>query len=1173
MLNASDVYVSGGSNNLLACWTDKVTKYDASSFYNWEQDNLPLHDLDERTHLLWEKFGHPTSALTGMSFVVSAGAGSSCNPLFFDNLSSCIDALPEVINCPILVEVVSFGNLGGLNLSNKSFGPNGALEIINRNSAFAFPRSLSSTADQLNKYEIDTDFTDYTLASAVTPAGIIFLSQSAGTAAPTPASDHIRAKCLTKTDSNKFIYVASGTNSGDWTKDVRFRNPYVFVKRVDDRYDNRLTASLSSTTLPWDVTGSFSDAVKLEFEPFDKTGMDGVYDVSTLNHLTNTEEAWGHAFNPVGNGHLYAVMSFSYFNSLDYIKVNECNGPVYIRNFNVDGQFQTDRGIEIKNSKVNLERTSVSRCNRAGLYADNSEVNILRGIVCYRNYENTNSVRVGVPFAEKRVAYKTQKVYGAGIFANNSTVNFKDTYDRDIEKSIEASGSQEYNGYNILRNSLSTLYGDPNVVSSVPAPSRESLTCFSRNDIGIHAVNSTIIGGRTELGGSSAGGIAGWQDATDIQSELNTEAGIRLENSVLDYNGRILVEGNYFGLDSYNSKISLDSLAARFNQSTGLKLKDSDLIYNKNTYAPYIYTNATSVTSFKESQLCFIRNEQAIVSDNSRLGPVYTSSMPSIYNMVYAIGCFGIENRDNQGTTLLPCIEGTNNSYLDLIHTHVDRTGLSDDLSNDLNATFGAMVRSSNNSKVACRGSGSRANVFLGPSTRGKALKMNAVYAADQSTVYIQGPTVVAQVGVDLLAENESKIDLGPHRDSEGSLLLSAFDLSSQGENHTMVELHSTRSCIVANNNSNLNIKDLGSYTLTYEDSPSVSSRDDTYDYTYDDIQEVCTSNGWIQLYPNGNLVDADVPDGVTLPTATNNFRYRFQSDGSPVTNYRYLVTFNSLNTDASNVTTGGMAVRCLGDSVAEVTNVHFPCGWANCSGIAYDFDGTPPLNGPICSRLHIWNVADQSLLKASYVSVSGLHPVDVPYNGPSGTWGVSAAPSTTPDTSSLSILDYYGVNNDSIYGKSSIENRGPFRLYFSVDPASRFLVSQDSNLSGLIYQIFSQGYNWSGAASAADNADYGGSANYTSLLKKDDNGNLIASGYYYASAILSNPNSILVSIDDSAANAFANAKHNTVGKSGLGKVAEVYYPMKGFGGDSDSESQYGAGLLSVNNFDLKKDN
>ena len=52
MLNPSDVYVEGGSNDLLVCWTDKVTKYDASSFYNWEMDNLPLHDLEERTHRL-----------------------------------------------------------------------------------------------------------------------------------------------------------------------------------------------------------------------------------------------------------------------------------------------------------------------------------------------------------------------------------------------------------------------------------------------------------------------------------------------------------------------------------------------------------------------------------------------------------------------------------------------------------------------------------------------------------------------------------------------------------------------------------------------------------------------------------------------------------------------------------------------------------------------------------------------------------------------------------------------------------------------------------------------------------------------------------------------------------------------------------------------------------------
>ena len=61
--------------------------------------------------------------------------------------------------------------------------------------------------------------------------------------------------------------------------------------------------------------------------------------------------------------------------------------------------------------------------------------------------------------------------------------------------------------------------------------------------------------------------------------------------------------------------------------------------------------------------------------------------------------------------------------------------------------------------------------------------------------------------------------------------------------------------------------------------------------------------------------------------------------------------------------------------------------------------------------------------------------------------------------------------------------------------------------------------------------------------------------------------------LDDSALNTFANAKHNTVGKSGLGKVVEGYYATSAFGGDSYNEYTYSTGLASINNFDLKKDN
>ena len=71
----------------------------------------------------------------------------------------------------------------------------------------------------------------------------------------------------------------------------------------------------------------------------------------------------------------------------------------------------------------------------------------------------------------------------------------------------------------------------------------------------------------------------------------------------------------------------------------------------------------------------------------------------------------------------------------------------------------------------------------------------------------------------------------------------------------------------------------------------------------------------------------------------------------------------------------------------------------------------------------------------------------------------------------------------------------------------------------------------------------------------------------------MASPNTVKAVLDDSALNTFANAKHNTVGKSGLAKVVEGYYGTSAFGGDSFNDYNYGNGVASINNFDLKKDN
>ena len=243
-----------------------------------------------------------------------------------------------------------------------------------------------------------------------------------------------------------------------------------------------------------------------------------------------------------------------------------------------------------------------------------------------------------------------------------------------------------------------------------------------------------------------------------------------------------------------------------------------------------------------------------------------------------------------------------------------------------------------------------------------------------------------------------------------------------------------------------------------------------------------------------------------------------------------------------------------------------------NCSSVIYDFDGIDGL-AAACTRPHIWNIADDSVLDANYISVSGSHPQDAGYIGPSGNWySASGAPDSTPDTSSLSVLDYYGPddNNQNIFGVSSAKNYGAFRLYFSVDPLANSLVVPVDVVSGYASQVFAQGYNFSGSLSAPGDV----SAFQTKAIFSPSYYTISDAGFYYASSMVYNPNMVKAFLDDSAANTFANAKHNAVGKSGLANTVRIYEPFAtGFGGDSVSETTSGRGIASVNKFDLRKVN
>ena len=128
MFQASDIYTTSGDVKLWNDWTSYVSKYDASTFYNWEQDNLPLYDIEERTYENWEQHGYPTSCVGGFALVVSADAPAdslTCNQNLFTDVSSAIEALPQHIRFPVVIEAASFKDLGDLKLHNIKLGYNG----------------------------------------------------------------------------------------------------------------------------------------------------------------------------------------------------------------------------------------------------------------------------------------------------------------------------------------------------------------------------------------------------------------------------------------------------------------------------------------------------------------------------------------------------------------------------------------------------------------------------------------------------------------------------------------------------------------------------------------------------------------------------------------------------------------------------------------------------------------------------------------------------------------------------------------------------------------------------------------------------------------------------------------------------------------------------------------
>lgn len=1184
----TDIYTSSGSTQLYNAWTPYVSKFDTSTFYNWEQDNLPLYDLEERTYELWEQGGFATSAgVPGLALTVSADAGAAAyeaDRTLFADLSSAIAAIPKVVRFPVLIEVANFGasaDLGPLELHNFRIEERGSIEIINR----AFGRVASAGAD----------------ASA--------LAQGINTSPNNNESHHI-LNSISSLDLSNTLGAASAVHLSaallSSTTDVRLdSSAWGCLYPQHPQVKSPLAVAIATASFRSGTTNRFSlGPYEAATAPLDDSM--GTKDISATNQFDDTAIQRDNiaTSDPVGG----AV----YLNRLTKISVKNCDGPVFIRNFFVDGETVRDNAIEITNSDVVLENCAAVRARRAGWKFNNSKAVLSRSAFSYRNYNLTSTTA-----RETDVGY--------GFHAVNSEISV-------------SSNPQPF--------------GTTGPVDA-GASGCDCTVIASRNYAGFVLENSKLNGGVSRSVGERPleGGI--------VAAELNTGPGMLLINSQANIKGLVDIYSNEVGIDSRTSFFQFENLCLHANQEIGVKQDNSSFLYDsKQTFG--------TVGQADRFQVEFSGNGQHLVVDNnSSFDFVQKLLTPRFYGATKFFKNHGAIDASSY-TVPAPAIEINRGSKASLLSPFINTSGLVENPANTV--CYGRAAKVDNQSTLDLLGTRNGCTLVFGTGGYSRQKHVAGLYAKNNSTINVHGPTAVAHYGVDLLAEDNSVINIEPKKAADGqSYEASAFELSNRG-NHTSVELHATRACLVADKNSTINMNDLGSYPANWARGGVSSAGEAALNVgvDYDVLNtSALTSSGSLQFYPapqdNTVIVDNHLDDitdsgglNFTLPSFPT---FNVAADGIN----RFFITDAYVNvgsyayTNEPNITLGGVCLRATQDSVVNVNNVHFPVS-PNGSPLDGHYYNA---SGDLCDRFGIWNIADTSRLNASYLSVSGLHPADTIYHGPSSIWVSSSdgtptgdpavaygAPSSTPDTGSLSIFDAFGagssvwiptsgvsINSDNIgffpvsgdlnlatverlvdagisvsglgtyhFGAAAgtSNNRGPFRIYWSPGYGARFLQSDLSgylkgayphsgDFSGVVgpaYQLFAQGYNCSAPLSALVPSGYTSVSSFAPNLLKlsyasggpgTPANTLWTSGFYYCNEFVEdNPTQCM--LDEAAADTFANAKNASVGIANTPRKVTLYRSRLESADNRASESYGGdtsgsVGFKSAGIFDLKRDN
>ena len=1197
-----------------------VRRYSPDSFYNWEQDNIPIDDLITNQDIIAGIQGANLNASSDGGNLVLSGTALEASSVF-SSVGSLVNRIPKLLDYPLLIEVVGYGNLGDFALEGITLEGAGALTFVNRNhantlfgdgmsyvsgtsAASGYPWDISSLDSSINSFKSADLYGKIINASSTTTSSLVYDKASWNSNLRVFGSQHLH----TNSTFQEPFFFTSGTRP---FLDTSTPSTYVFSGNI---YDNVYDVTVSSDSNPFE---------------FSKTGEEPM-----RHRYYTTRPVAGDLVSPI----------YAYANYFQSIKIKDCRGAqIQFIGFCADGVDNSTSkvGFDIQNSDVVLTSCASFRNSEAGFRISDSDVEIEGGITGYRNYNITGAVFSGNRLSE---LYNTEDSWllntdGNGFEASKSTIKFDE--DSDISNASGTSSLGKH-GYTMASN--------------------------GRN--GWVFENCKVLGG---VGGHTASGEqgAGTNDfqTTQLIAAFNKSDGFKIEDSKVSYKGILRAQGNEVnGVNISNSKVGVMGVVSELNNKIGLSINSSKFVYNigadryftgydtnvsswenragHSTNTPAICVNWNSLQNIKiENNSSF--SDSLLEHSGSRAGLVGGREGATTYRAMAAMN----GNSDLSPSSLgnyergnVPLISVNDNSYARLLGLSVIGDTSNKAFSSSLQAPVkGRAVSVTNNSSADIYGTSAfntMISTYLAQDTseylRSSWVK-SALYAGQSSTIRISGPTKISNFGVAALAEDNSKITIGPAISKTGYFDSSLDPLDVSG--HSQVELQSTRACLVANNKSTLEMERCGA-------EPPTNSINN-YDLSAATYGK--HSGSFIQFYPHGfteEILSVSGGKGDDI-----NYKAKLNASGTLLRTSGGIDSANN-RTNHNAVSTGGMCVRAVGGSNVTVDQVNFEVymGAADLSGAYYNLEGSGNEGISVYagsptrqneadsigtgahhyagSQLMLWNISDNSRILASNLKVNGVDPSAAGYIGPPGRWGF-----TTNQSDPLGALDYYGPTGayqQETGAAAGQYNYGPFRLLTGISSdlmaygealdedytASSLQYGQTLTLGGTaIHQLNAQGYAAPGLmASSVVGSDarkhseieqlsgYGITGQPIFGARAADPASITglngtAARYLVANSMMEDYDTSTGTsqlwptlpippihmewqgylrnfLDESAADTFANAKH---GASKMIKLCSIFRSHTGWssGGEGrdayGNDSTYGLGVRSLNIFDLFK--